>query len=539
MTSACSKRDDYIMLFNCRIFTLDKDNPAANCVIIKGNELVYVGDEKNKIELTAGNVKEYDLQGAVVMPGLIDAHAHLLGLGRYLDELQLRDIKSPEEVHQMVLKKIRTVEPGIWISGRGWDQTTWKRKKFPHWNDLAGTESNPVILKRVDGHAVWLNSTALKTCGITSDTPDPKGGEIIRDESGEPTGILIDNAIDIARNMIPEASNAEKKRCLIAAMRECNKFGLTGVGDAWIKEDNVDIYKEIIDQGEASLRVYGMLDTIPVFEKQTGLREPVIDYGGGMFNLRAIKLFADGAMGSRGALFFEPYNDRRDSRGLEIVSEDDIYTMSLDALKHGFQVCTHAIGDKANSNTLNGYIRALSEYPVDDHRLRVEHAQVLTGNDLDKFGANNIIASVQPTHATSDMDWAEERIGIERIKLAYAWRSLKDSGAEIAFGSDFPVEQVNPFLGIYAAVTRMDLDGNPAGGWYPEQCLTIEEAVDAFTKGAAFAQFQENTVGRLKTGMKSDIIVIDRDIFNCEYSEIPETKVLMTIVDGKVVYEKN
>lgn len=537
MTINCGKLKVYTLLTNCHVYTMDIDNPEANTVLFRGNEIIFAGDMENLPEISGGEIQRIDLDGATVIPGLIDAHAHLLGLGRYLTEVQLRNVESPEKMRQLVMERIKTTEPGKWITGRGWDQTRWEVVKFPTWHDLEGTESNPVILKRVDGHAVLLNSTALKICGITSGTENPPGGEIIWDESGEPTGILIDNACDIAKAVIPEASTQEKRTDLLAAMKECNRYGLTGVGDAWIKEETIDIYEDLIDKGEATLRVYAMLDTIPLFDNASNFREPIIGYGDGMFSLRAIKLFADGALGSRGALFFEPYNDRPDSRGLEITSENDIYSLTLQALEHGFQVCTHAIGDKGNNNTLNGYIRALSENPVQDHRFRVEHVQVLVESDLKRFKEYGIIASMQPTHATSDMDWAEKRIGSERIKYAYAWKTLLDNGAKIAFGSDFPVEEVNPFLGIYAAVTRKDIEGNPAQGWYPEQCLTINETVEAFTVGAAYAQFQEDEIGKLKTGMKADIVVIDRNIFNCDYSEIPKTKILMTIVNGRIVYK--
>jgi predicted amidohydrolase YtcJ len=322
-------------------------------------------------------------------------------------------------------------------------------------------------------------------------------------------------------------------------MEICAQNGLTGVGDAGVDSETVTLYQELLTDSQITVRVYGILWLNDALLKKYYAEGPLIDQGEGMLTLRSIKLFVDGALGSRGALMLKPYSDDPSTCGIMITGEEEIFQRTLDALKHGFQVCTHAIGDKGNNLTLNAYERALDKVPLGNYRLRVEHCQILSESDIPRFRKFGIIASMQPTHATSDMLWAEERVGQERIKRAYAWRSLLNTKAKLAFGSDFPVEEVNPFLGIYAAVTRQDISGNPEGGWYPEQCLTVKEAVEAFTKVASYAQFQENQKAMIKSGFWADFTIIDRDIFKIPPQGIKDIKVVMTIVGGKVVYKKS
>jgi len=529
---------DYKIIHNGCIYTLDDDNPAATAVVFDGDRIIYVGDDEGAEPYKAKNAEVIDLKGAVALPGLIDAHAHIMSLGKFLDELNLKGVDSPWKVKRMVQEKAVVTPEGEWIIGRGWDQNLWESKEFPTYEELGGIEANPVCLSRVDGHAVWVNKTALDLCGINRETIDPDGGRIIRFVNGEPAGILIDNAIDLVKDIIPKESGEIKKRRLLRAIRECTKCGLTGVGDAWVTKETLELYREIIAEGSMTMRVYCMLsDEVELLDEfyKSG---PVTEYGGGLLTMRTVKLFADGALGSRGALLFEPYSDDNSTCGIMVTGEDEIYRRALDALKAGLQVSAHAIGDRANHITLNAYQRALKEIPGEDRRLRIEHDQVLTAEDIKRYRELGVIASMQPTHATSDMPWAEDRLGSQRIKGAYAWRSLLDAGARLAFGSDFPVEQVNPFLGIYAAVARQDLKGSPEGGWYPEQKLTVEEAVRGFTVWAAYAQFQEDKIGMIKPGMCADFTIIDRDIYQISPREIADAEVLMTIVGGEIVYRR-
>jgi len=517
---------------------MDEANPRCEAVVYENDKVIFAGSEAEALKYESNNTEIINMEGAVVLPGLMDAHAHLLGYGKYLNEIRIEGSDPPQTIRQKVLDKIETAEPGEWISGRGWDQTKWEVEQFPTYLNLEGTESNPVFLKRVDGHAVWVNKAALDYCELTRDTPDPEGGEIIRFPNGEPTGVLIDMAVDLVADSIPQLPDDQKKKLLQDAMQYCNSVGLTGIGDAWINDKAIDLYKSMIDDGLVSLRIYGMLDGRPDFMEHYEVESPIIGYGDNMLTVRTVKMFADGALGSRGALFFEPYSDRNDTHGLLVTPEEELYLTTLNALKNGFQCAVHAIGDSAINVVLNSYERALKESGEEDAHLRIEHCQIISPGDIPRLKELGVIASMQPTHATSDMYWAEERVGADRIRGGYAWRFILNNGINLAFGSDFPVEHPNPFYGIYAAVTRKDLKGYPENGWYPEQCLTVEEAVRAFTVGSAYAQFQEDKLGRIKSGMLADFTIIDRNIFEISPEEIPDTEVLMTIVGGEVVFNK-
>lgn len=536
MICSCAGKKEYTAYIDGNIHTMDKANPIVECIVVKDGRFVYAGSKDGLKDYR--NCETIGLQGKTVLPGLIDAHCHMNSLGKMLDELKLKGITSKEETVRLVKQRADTAETGRWITGRGWDQNLWAGEQFPSKEDLREISSNPVFLVRVDGHAAWVNQPALDICGLDKNTPDPDGGRILRASNGEPTGILLDNAIELVRSKIPQPSPEIVRTRMLNAMKECNKYGLTAVGDAYVTQNLIELYKNLADSGLSTVRIYGMLaDSVELTAKWFE-QGPLLGYADGMFTVRAIKLFADGALGSRGALFFKPFNDDPGNCGIEVTSEEDIYNNTLSALNGGFQVCVHAIGDKANNNVLNAYERSLKEKPTPDHRLRLEHAQILALADIPRLHLLGIIASMQPTHATSDMPWAEERMGSDRIKGAYAWRSILESGAKIAFGSDFPIEDVNPFLGIYAAVTRQDLQGNPPGGWYPQQCLTVEESVEAFTVGAAYAQFMEDEIGMIKSGMRADFIVIDRDIFTVPSKEIAGIQVLQTVLNGKTVFSK-
>jgi predicted amidohydrolase YtcJ len=524
-----------MILFADRIYTLNPSAPPAEAVAVSGERISFVGDRKEAEAYRGSDTRVLDLTGKTVLPGLIDAHGHLLSLGRSLSQLGLTGTKSAKQIQALVREKQLSVQAGQWIEGRGWDQNDWREKEFPTWRDLAGTEANPVYLRRVDGHAAWLNRTALELCGIHRETPDPSGGRILRDQDGNPTGVLIDNALDLARAVIPAPTHTDLLDWARAAIKECHRVGLVGMHDAGIDSAALEVYRELEKRGELTLRIYGMLsDEDPAFLDRWLEQGP--DTTGGYLTIRSIKAYADGALGSRGAALLEPYSDEPGSRGLTIHAPGYYYRLTSRALKRGFQVCTHAIGDAANRMILDEYEKALKEYPSGDHRLRIEHCQILTPSDIPRFAQLGVIASMQPTHATSDMPWAHDRVGGERIKGAYIWRSILEAGGRLALGSDFPVESPNPLWGIYAGITRQDQSGIPPGGWFSEQRLTREEAVRGFTLDAAYAQFEEDLRGSIEVGKLADFTVLDRNIFEISPAEILKTKAIYTIVGGKVVY---
>ncbi|MCI0452569.1 MAG: amidohydrolase [Candidatus Latescibacteria bacterium] len=545
--SACGKRGPEqpadLILANgvVRTFAPVSDSSDANesvtALAILGDRIVYVGDDEGARAWRGEKTRWVDLAGRTVLPGLVDAHGHLSNLGRSLEDVQLVGTTSRADVLRRVKDMQARVPAGEWIHGRGWDQNDWSDSDFPTWRDLAGTEANPVYLGRVDGHALWLNRTALDACGITRATQDPPGGRIVRDARGEPTGILVDEAEKLLTSHVPVATGEELDRRLARAIQECNRLGLTGVHDAGTDPDVLASLRRLGERDALTINVYCMLDSdAPAFVRAFFETGPSTEFEGRLV-ARAVKLRADGALGSRGAALLRPYDDDPGNVGLLVDPPDSLYAWTRDALRAGFQVCTHAIGDRGNRVTLDAYQRALAEVPSPDARLRIEHVQVVDPLDLARFAPMGVIASMQPTHATSDMPWAAIRVGNDRLTGAYAWRTLIESGAILAFGSDFPVESVDPLWGIYAAVTRMDHDGHPTGGWMPEQLVSAREAVRAFTYGAAFAAFDGQGAGTIEAGKRADLTVLDRDVLAIPPREILETRATMTIVRGRVVYE--
>jgi predicted amidohydrolase YtcJ len=459
-----------------------------------------------------------------------------MNLGDFLAELQLVGTTSAAEIRERVLERQKATPRGTWIMGRGWDQNDWEAKVFPTWRDLAGTEANPVFLRRIDGHAAWLNRTALDSLGITAEALDPYGGRFIRDATGLPTGVLIDRAKDAAALRIPEPPRGEKSRRMRAAIEECQRFGLTGVHDMQTEREDLEILRELADAGALKLRVYTALDTDDsTFVLGALAAGPQVD-SGGYVTVRAIKVYADGALGSRGAALLAPYADEPSQRGLIITPPDAMARWARMCLERGFQMCAHAIGDAGNRAVIDAYEHEIGAAAAKNHRFRIEHAQVLDLSDIERIARLGIVASMQPTHATSDMYWAEDRVGSDRIQGAYAWRKLIDAGVVIACGSDFPVEEVNPLWGVYAAVTRQDHSGWPPGGWLPGERMTLEEAVGGFTSGAAFAEFGERDKGMIEEGNLADFTIIDRDIFALPATEILQARVVYTIVGGEIVY---
>jgi predicted amidohydrolase YtcJ len=471
------------------------------------------------------------------MPGLIDAHVHLAELGGSLEEVDLRGVASLDEVAWRVKARIDAKPGDGWVIGRSWDQSLWPGGAFPTAAVLdAVAPDRPVWLRRVDGHAGWANSEAMRRAKVTRDTKAPSDGQVLRDDKGEPTGVFIDGAMGLVGRAVPHATEADVARHILEAQEAVLKSGLTGVHDAGLSRLEVEALRALDRDHKLKLRVYGMAVLPEGREVEFVSHSPATPRPGARFTLRAVKVFIDGAMGSRGALLFRPYSDDPGNSGLSLFDPGRLEAVTAEALRHGWQVCTHAIGDKGNALVLDAYAAALQVVPkATDARLRVEHAQVVRKEDLPRFKALGVIASMQPSHASDDMRWADARLGPGRVDGAYAWRWFLDAGVPLAFGSDFPVEVVNPFYGVYAALTRQDEQGNPPGGWHPDQKMSLEETLRAFTAGSAFAQFAEERLGALKVGMRADLTVVDRDLFKVGPLEVLKSKVVMTVVDGEVV----
>jgi predicted amidohydrolase YtcJ len=532
-------REANLLLINGIVYTLDEKNTIAEAIAIRGNRIVSVGSTSDLKEQYP-QALTIDLQGKTVMPGFVDAHGHVLGEGSRLATLDVVGTTSAEQIVQMVAQRVQQSQPGQWIYGRGWDQNDWEVKEFPTHDILdAVSPNNPVILRRIDGHALWVNKKALELADITAATKDPDGGKIHRDNRGNPTGVLIDNAMDLIDKVVPELTDEEIEQRIKLALEECAKLGLTEVHDMGVDMQVIKIYKKLIDNGECPLRIYAAISGTGETWEQYRKSGPEIGYKG-LLTVRALKLYMDGALGSRGAALLEEYSDDPGNRGLTITSEAEISKACEQALESGFQVCTHAIGDRGNHITLNEYEKVLRTLPKGSPspRWRIEHAQVLQLSDIPRFHELGILPSMQPTHCTSDMYWAEARLGPERIKGAYAWRSLLQTGSIILSGSDFPVESVNPLWGFYAAITRSDHTGYPQEGWRAQQKMTREEAARSFTHWAAYGAFEENYKGTIEVGKWADLTIFGRNIMELPPKDILFTDVAMTIVDGKVVYEK-
>ncbi len=531
---SCSSKPDGILYYNAKVYTMDKENPLVDRFVVSNGKFIST-DSDEISELSSNGIDSVNLEGKTVIPGLIDAHAHLMNLGNSLTNLNMVGDTSVKQI-QTKLEQFSSNHSELnWLQGRGWDQNLWKEKEFPTSGDLDLIVSNrPVVLERVDGHAIWVNSNAMKLAEIGSTTQDPEGGKIIRDNVGNPTGVFVDNATNLITKYIPLPSAKENLEALKLAIKECNKFGLTGVHDAGVSFDILKLMKKHLHEDWFNLRIYGMIDGDSTAWKVYRKNGPEIGLNDYRLTVRSLKLYGDGALGSRGAMLIHPYSDDSSNYGLPVTSFDKLKTLSREAVAAGFQVNIHAIGDRANRDVISIFDEVLPKDGI-DRRFRIEHVQVIQLNDIQKMADRGIIASMQPTHATSDMPWAEKRIGKERIKGAYAWRTILNKGGKLAFGSDFPVESVNPFLGIYSAVTRQDLNGNPPGGWYPEQTMNILEAVQGFTTWASNASFTENIVGQIKPGQYADFLVLDRNIFEILPNQIPATKVEQLYFQGKVV----
>jgi predicted amidohydrolase YtcJ len=529
-----------LIIRNARIYTLDARQPIAEAIAVSGARIVRVDDDAEVMALRGAGTRVIDAGQATIVPGFHDAHGHVLALGTNLQNLDLRGTTSYRHIVDLVRRRAASARPGEWIVGQNWDQNDWASKDWPTHDALSAvTPANPVFLARVDGHAALVNAAAMALAGLTAGTRDPDGGRILRTAGGQPTGVLIDRAQGLVEASIPPLTASQLETAVLLADREMRRLGLTTVGDAGADAATIDAYTRLIDRGMLKTRLYVMVSggslarVAPFFA-----RGPLVDYGNHRMAVRALKLYADGALGSRGAAMLEPYSDEPSTSGLLTTPPDEIYAETLAASKAGFQTAIHAIGDRGNRIALDIFERVQREVPgARALRMRIEHAQILDAADLPRFAALGVIASMQPTHATSDMPWAAARIGRARIdEGAYAWQSLLASGAILASGSDFPVEEPNPLLGFYAAVTRQDRAGNPPGGWTPGQRLSREQALRSFTLDAAYAAHAESLTGSLETGKLADLVMLSRDIMRVPPSEIPATTVRMTLVGGEIVY---
>jgi len=519
------------------ILTMDKYLAPAEALAIVDGRILAVGWEDEILPLANWRTKRIDLKGAVVVPGLTDSHFHLLGFGRSLEELQLVGTSSAGEIAGLVAAKARDLPSGTWIRGRGWDQNDWEVQRFPTRALLDKAAPNhPVILTRVDGHAIWVNSRAIALAGITSGTPVPDGGAILRDESGSPTGVFIDKAIGLVSRILPEPRKQDIRRWLLAAVQRCNQVGLTEIHDPGVGGITLEVIRELVDEGLFTLRYYGMLDGGDESLLQRYFSAgPDLNYGGRM-TVRAVKFYADGSLGSRGAALLSPYSDDPGNRGLLVTPPRELEALVVRALQAGFQPCTHAIGDRANRLVLDIYERAMAQYESRDLRPRIEHAQVIARRDIRRFARLGVLPAMQPSHATSDMYWAEDRLGSERVRGAYAWRQLLNSGVIIPGGSDCPVEREEPLLQLYAARTRQDTSGWPEGGWYPDERMGGLEALKAMTTWAAYAAFEDSTRGKILPGYDADLTVLPINPVNINPRALLSARVLMTVVAGQVVW---
>ncbi|QTH62818.1 amidohydrolase [Psychrosphaera ytuae] len=521
-------------------YTTSEEFVTFDSIAFEDGKILAVGDKS--IVSQYPDAKVTDGKGKTMLPGIIDGHGHMLGLGFNQLNVDVRDLKSAQETAKKVAQYAAKNPQVTWIKGRGWNQEIWPENKYPTAKQLDEYISDrPVYLSRVDGHAAWLNTKAMELAGITRNSISPEGGEIIKDKDGNPTGVLIDNAEVLVMEKIPAPSQAEMALALNTANDHLLSLGVTSMHDAGIDLDTYNLYRAKADSKELDVRIYGMLAaTDPNLELM--LKQGYISDENDFLSIRSVKIYGDGALGSRGAALLEPYHDDRHNQGLLVTSKEKLTPLFDTILAHRFQINIHAIGDRANRIALDEFERVFKKPEStlingDALRHRVEHAQVVHPEDIPRFKTLNIIPSMQPTHATSDKSMAPKRIGEARLKGAYAWQSFLKQGSKIVAGSDFPVELANPFFGVHAAVARQDRDNQPQGGWIMEEAMTVKQALKAFTIDAAFGAHQETKIGGLQAGKWADFILLDQDIFAVQPKDLWKTRVLETWVAGKRVFK--
>lgn len=524
-----------LVVVNAGVRTMDAAKPNAEAVAVMGNKIVAVGSNREIRALVGANTRVIDAGGKLVLPGFNDAHTHFLSGGFQLSSVDLRSAKSPQEFAQRIKDFAANLPKGRWITGGDWDHENWNPANLPTKEMIdAFTPDTPVFVNRLDGHMALANSAALRLAGVDKSTKTPDGGEIVRDKNGEPTGILKDAAMNFIYRVLPDPSFDEKLQAAQAATDYAASFGVTSIQDMSAGND-VGVYQELLRRGTLKTRIYAV-SPLPDWQRlgRTGIHYA---FGSEMLRIGGLKGFADGSLGSTTAWLFEPYLDAPNSTGLAGAEMPKMAENVKNADRAGLQIMIHAIGDRANDAILSIYEQAAKENGARDRRFRIEHAQHLRQQDILRFGRDKIVASMQPYHAIDDGRWAFKRLDANRLKGTYAFRSLLDSGAILAFGTDWTVAPINPLLGIYAAVTRRTLDGKNPNGWLPEQKITVQEAVHAYTFGSAYAEFQENAKGTIAPGKLADLVILSDDIFTINPVDIEKTKVLTTIVDGRMVFE--
>jgi predicted amidohydrolase YtcJ len=541
LTTASAAEIADLVIINGSVYTVARPNRVVTAVAIRHGLVWKLGSDAEIVHWVGATTTTVDLHGATAFPGFKDSHAHLLDLGLARMQVDLEGAADFDEVVKRVQPAVAASRSGDWIVGNGWHEEKWTHPPpdavhgFPvHQRLSTTTPNNPVVLNRADGHALLANARAMELMHITAETPSPPGGLIVHDEKGAPTGVFVDNAMDLVK--VPAESPETKRKAWALAFSEALRSGLTAVDEPGLGVEDVRLLKELAAEDKIPLRLYVMLggwDTLQHVDR------PEIGLDHGMLTIRAVKLYADGALGSRGAALLAPYDDDPGNTGLIVTPVDELRKAMDYAFNHGFQVATHAIGDRGNRLILDLYQETQARDPSKtDLRWRIEHAQVLSAQDIPRFAKLGVIASMQTVHATSDRPWAPDRIGIERVKEgAYAWRKLLATGAHIANGTDAPVESIDPIRNFYAAVTREDEKGNPPGGFDPEEKMTPEEALRSYTIEGAYATFTEHEAGSIEIGKNADLVVLSKDIMKIPERDILKTKVVMTIVGGKVVYD--
>jgi predicted amidohydrolase YtcJ len=535
---AQSKPTADLIITNAKVWTVDKAHPTARAVAVLGDRIVAVGSNADVNVWRGHDTKVIDAGGKLVLPGFNDAHVHFVSGGLQLESVQLNDATSKQEFVRRIAAQAKKTPKGEWIQGGDWDETKWSPLSLPT-KELIDpvTPDNPVFVSRYDGHSALANSAALRLAGIKPQTPDPPGGVIVRDAQGNPTGDLKDAATDIVFKVIPPISHEQRLRAVRGALEYAASLGVTSVQNMDPDYADIAAYAELLQNGELTTRIYAapLIDQVDD-QVKIGIRHA---FGGSFLRIGAVKAFADGSLGSRTAYFFEPFSDEPGNHGLlgeemQPLSLMRDHMMKADAT--GLQICTHAIGDRAISMVLDLYADVVKAHGQMDRRLRIEHAQHMAAKDFDRFAQLNVIASVQPYHAIDDGRWAEGYIGRDRASRTYAFRTFLNHGVHLAFGTDWDVAPLNPLSTIYAAVTRATLDGKNPNGWFPEQKLTVAEAVEAYTMGSAYAEFQENVKGSITPGKLADMVVLSEDIFSIDPAKIRDVKVLKTVVGGKIVW---
>jgi len=537
---ACSNQTNHIradlILINGKIYTVEPDQPWVNACAIKDGKFIAVGEKRSMHELKGKSTEVIDLEGRFVLPGFNDAHVHFSDGGFYLLGIDLRDAEDEAEFVERIKNYAAKLNKGEWILGGNWDHEAWPSKRHPTKGLIDEvTRDNPVFVQRLDGHIALANSLALQLAGINNDTPNPQGGEVTKDlETGAPTGILKDAAQGLVGAVIPLPSKEQLKKAIKTAIEHANSRGVTSIQDNTSRAD-LEVYQELLKEGELTLRINAWRAGAfyPEFEK-IGI---LPNFGSDMLRIGTMKIFVDGSMGAGTALFYEPYSDDSTTSGIPIYPEEQLYELVKAIDNAGLQIAAHAIGDKANAWILNAFEKAFEENGKREARHRIEHSQVVLPDDIKRFKELGIIASIQPSHCIDDMRWAEKRIG-DRVKHSYLFNSFVREGVKIAFGTDWTVEPLDPMLGLYAAVTREFPEGGPEGGWFPAEKITLEQAIEFYTLGSAYAEFQEDVKGSIKVGKLADLVVLNQNLFEVKPKEILKTKVDLTILGGKVVFKR-